>query len=213
MHAKLAIADDHKLFRTGLVSILSEETDFQFVIEAADGQELIQKMAHQTVDVVLMDINMPVMDGIEATAYIRKNFPDVHVIAISMLDDEQSVMKMIKLGVKAYLLKNSDIEEVEMAIEEVMNHRLYCTDLMTKAMLKVIAGTEAESDNVAEFSERELEVAQQICEEKTTVEIGENLFISPRTVENHRKNMMKKIGARNVAGLVIYLISNSLVTI
>lgn len=215
---KLAIVDDQKLFLKGLKFIIQTFENVEIILEAFNGQELLSQLESNQPDVILMDIKMPVMDGIEATKIIKKRFPEIKIILLTMYNDERLISHVMELGANGYLLKDEDSEVVHQAINAVVEKGFYFNDYVSSALLKQVKG-KSKADpteiftkaNNANLSRRELEVLQLICKEYSTKEIGTQLYISARTVEGHRKNLLEKTGVRNVAGLVIYAVKNGLV--
>jgi DNA-binding NarL/FixJ family response regulator len=207
------IADDHKLFRKGIRSLLEEFHFIEKIYEAGNGLELLEllKLLDSLPQVILLDIQMPVMDGAEAHKRIRKLYPDMKVIILTMEDDEQFIMYMISEGINGYLLKNAEPEELEEAIQKVYINGFYFPASMSMLVIKSAGQKKLEKPNLPEFSERELEVLELICKEFTAPEIAEKLEISHRTVEGHRRKLLEKSGAKNIAGLVMYAVKNNLV--
>jgi DNA-binding NarL/FixJ family response regulator len=212
-HLSVVIADDHKLFRKGIRSLLEEFHFIKNIYEAGNGLELLEllKLLDLLPQVILLDIQMPVMDGIEAHKRIRKLYPQVKVIILTMEDDEQFIMYMISEGVNGYLLKNAEPEELEGAIQKVYSNDFYFPADMSKLVIKSASQKKQEKPDLAHFSERELEVLSLICREFTAHEIAGKLKISHRTVEGHRRKLLEKSGAKNTAGLVMYAVKNNLV--
>jgi two-component system, NarL family, response regulator DegU len=211
---KIAIADDHALFRRGMASLLKTIPDFEVVLEASNGQELVDQIPAYKPDLVIMDLKMPVMDGMQATEYIREHFADVKVIVISMLDEDQFVYKLMELGANGYLLKDTDTEEVEMAIRTVLAEDYYYGPFLNKVMhrrfLDKSRKKEATINSKIHFTERELEIIQLVCEGLTTVQIADKVCLSNRTVDGHRNSIMDKLGVKNTAGVVVYAVKNQL---
>lgn len=211
---RIALVDDHLLFRKGLISILGLNNDFEVVFDCTNGKEALSALKETPVDIVLMDLEMPEMDGTAATKVIVEQHPQVKVIVLSMHDDEQFIVHLMKAGAKGYLLKNAEPEEINDAIRSVYETGFYFNDRVSRVMLGGLV-TKAKLEpnyNLQEaLSKREVEVLKQICQEKTTAEIGEALFISPRTVEGHRNNILLKTGARNTAGMVVFAMKNGMV--
>ncbi|MCG8320197.1 MAG: response regulator transcription factor [Cytophagales bacterium] len=212
---RVMIADDHRLFRTGLVAVLKEMKGIKVINEAENGKELLAKLIHERPDVILMDIKMPEMDGIEATENVIAKYPDIKVIMLTMHDDEQFITHMVDLGAHGYLLKNSDVRELELAINKVMKQGYYFNDKVSEVLLTNLIGKKsklmAKKKHELSFSKREHEVLQLICEGFTNSEIAEKLFLSTRTVEGYRYKLCDKVGVKNTAGLVRFAIKNGLV--
>ena len=212
---RVMIADDHRLFRTGLVAVLKEMKGIKVINEAENGKELLAKLIHERPDVILMDIKMPEMDGIEATEIVIAKYPDIKVIMLTMHDDEQFITHMVDLGAHGYLLKNSDVRELELAINKVMQQGYYFNDKVAEVLLTNLIGKKSKliikEKHELSFSKREHEVLQLICEGFTNSEIAEKLFLSTRTVEGYRYKLCDKVGVKNTAGLVRFAIKNGLV--
>lgn len=212
---RLVIADDHEIFRDGLALMLSRQKNMTLAGQASDGTELVAAVRETMPDVVLADIKMPNMDGIEATKVLLKEFPELRIIALSMFSEENLIVEMLEAGAKGYLLKNADKQEILDAIASVMENRVYyCRD--TSATL---AGMIIKSNfnpyrkrEIVEFSEREMEIIKLICRQFTAQEMGENLFLSRRTVEGYRTRILEKMNVKNTAGVVIYALKNKLIS-
>jgi DNA-binding NarL/FixJ family response regulator len=211
---RIAIADDYAIFRDGLKIGLKSDRNLQVVLEAGNGIDLIEGLKKQPVDVILMDLKMPVMDGIEATREVKKLNDAIKVLAVTMYDDDQFIIHLMENGANGYLLKNAEPEEIRKAIYAAHETGYYFNDIVNKALLKklVIKGhvKPSFSQQVA-FSERELEVLKLICEEKTASEIGQEIFLSPRSVEGVRQRLIEKVGVKNTAGLVMFAVKNGII--
>ena len=210
----VVITDDHNLFRKGIYSIIE---DFEFVnqiYEAANGAELLDLLNKLTPrpDIVLLDIKMPVMDGIEASVKIKEHFPEVKILVLTMEDDEQIILHLITLGVNGYLLKNADPGELEMALSRLVTNEFYFPPDISKLLLLNMQHRKKNEENpVPELSAREREVLELICKENTAQEIADLLSISKRTVEGHRRNLLGKTGTKNMAGLVVFALKNKII--
>jgi DNA-binding NarL/FixJ family response regulator len=186
---QLLIADDHEIFRDGLALMLSRQKDMNLVGQASDGIELMALVEAQCPDVVLMDIKMPRMDGIQATKELIKIYPDLHIVALSMFSEENLIVEMLEAGAKGYLLKNADKQEILDAIHSVMENRVYyCRDTSATLASMIVKSNfnPYRKKEVVEFSERELEIIRLICKQFTAQEMGDNLFLSRRTIEGYR---------------------------
>jgi DNA-binding NarL/FixJ family response regulator len=211
---RIAIADDYAIFRDGLKVGLKSDRNLQVVLEAGNGIDLIEGLKTQAVDVILMDLKMPVMDGIEATREVKKLNDAIKVLAVTMYDDDQFIIHLMENGANGYLLKNAEPEEIRKAIYAAHETGYYFNDIVNKALLKklVIKGHVKPSFNQqVAFSERELEVLKLICEEKTANEIGQEIFLSPRSVEGVRQRLIEKVGVKNTAGLVMFAVKNGII--
>lgn len=211
---KIAIADDYKIFRDGLKVGMATDENLNVVLEADNGEELLEGLKNTAVDIIIMDLKMPVMDGMEATKEVRKRFAAIKVLVVTMYDDDKFIIHLMEIGANGYLLKNADSDEIRKSIYAVHENGYYFNDLVNKALLKrlVLKGNIKPSFNQdVELTERELEVLLLICQEKTAAEIGKEIFLSPRSVEGIRTRLIEKIGVRNTAGLVMYAIKNGIV--
>ncbi len=210
---KVLIADDHEVLRVGFCSIIKKYPHVQVVAEAANGIQAIEYTDRFLPDVILMDIKMPLMDGIDATGLIIKKHPKIGVIAFSMFDSDQLIGDMITAGARGYLLKNANKEEFVDAIEAVNDQQSYfCNDISIK-LVKIIAESrfsKADEDKKVEFKAREKQVIDLMCRQFVTKEISKVMNLSERTIEGYRESIMRKINARNSIGIVIYAIANKL---
>ena len=206
MQPKVLIVDDHALFRTGLRSLLEAEGIARVVGEAGNGEEFLELLG--LADVVLLDIDMPVMGGVEAAARALAIRPDLRIITLSMHGDEHYYFAMVAAGVKGFLLKNSGIDEVAVAITTVAEGGTYFSQELLQGLVGILRTTPVEDDAL---SQRELEILLAVCSGLSNQEIADKLFISKRTVDKHRANIMLKTGSRNTANLVVYAIKRGLV--
>lgn len=210
---KVAIADDHKIFRDGIKMALSGKKYLRIIWEAEDGKDLMHKMRIKLPDVLLMDIRMPEMDGVNAILQLRKEYELVKVIVLTMYDDQEMITKMMEMGANAYLTKTTDPEEIYNAILTCMNDDFYFNDLVNRAVLLKLQQRKPPKPYfpaAAGFSEKELKILKLIADDKTTEEISKEVYLSPRTIETIRQNMKTKVGARTIAGLVMYAMRNKL---
>jgi DNA-binding NarL/FixJ family response regulator len=211
---KVAIADDHKIFRDGIKMALSGKEYLKIIWEAEDGKDLIHKMKIKLPDVLLMDIRMPEMDGINAISLLRKEYEEVRIIVLTMYDDQEMISKMMEMGANAYLTKTTDPEEIYNAILTCMNDDFYFNDLLNKAVLMKLQQKKTTRQfypNPVKFNEKEISILRLIAQDKTTEEISREVFLSPRTIETIRQNMKTKVGAKTIAGLVMYGMRNKLI--
>ena len=209
---RIIIADDHQLFRNGLKILLNSFPEFEVSGEASNGEEFLRLLKTTRADIALMDINMPDMDGIEATRRGLKICPSINIIALSMYGEEEYYYKMVDAGAKGFLLKDSDISEVKEAILTVMKGGSYFSQELLYHVIQTIKHREQES-KTANLSKREKEVLMKICEGLSNQEIADTLFISKRTVDKHRANLLGKTNSKNTASLILYAIRNKLIEI
>ncbi|HAX95313.1 MAG TPA: DNA-binding response regulator [Prolixibacteraceae bacterium] len=212
----VAVADDHSLFRKGLVSLLEELYFIGEIYEASNGQELLDLLerADPKPGLVLLDVRMPIMDGVEATEKIRAKYPDMKIIILTMQDDENFIVFMIEKGINGYLLKNVEPEELEKALEMLRTRDIYFNERLTDLVVRALHSKGRRPPGIyydSLFTERELEVIRLICEENTNAEIADILNVSKRTVEGHRNIIFEKAGVKNTAGLVLYAVRNGIV--
>ncbi len=211
---KIIVADDHTLFRSCLRSLLDKKPNLDIIGEAANGQELMIILKKQHPDLILMDLQMPGMNGIEAIEQIKQEYPHIKIIVLSMFDNEGFIIHSLELGVNAYLLKNADPGEIVSTIDTVMVNEFCFNQYVTNIMRKNLFGKRNSipcSDNPVEFTKRESQIIKLVCRQMTNYEIGEELHLSPRTVEGHRKRILDKIGAKNIVGLVRFAIKSGIV--
>lgn len=214
MTIKVLLADDHKIMRQGLKSLLEKAEDIEVVEEAADGKEALQKVAVCAPDVVVMDLTMPGMSGIEATRNILKNNPDVRILALSMLQDKSCVVESLKAGAKGYLIKNCAAEELQVAIRTLAAGESYLCSRITDIIIQDYAETSAEGSTSADMrtglSNREEEILRLIADGKSTKEIAFMLDVSIKTIDVHRSNLMKKLNLFSIAELTKYAVRQGL---
>lgn len=211
---KLVIADDHEIFRDGFKLMLSKFPEIVLVGEAANGRDLLDLIDKCNPDVILTDIKMPVMDGIEASKKIVELYPHKGIIGLSMYDDDELIIEMLEAGAKGYLIKNAGKEQIIEAIKTVFNDEPYYCKTTNQKLTQMIAKSRFnpyKKTEKAEFSEREKEIIACICDEMTNKAIGDKLFISVRTVEGHRLKILEKMNVKNTVGLVVYAIKNGIV--
>ena len=209
----IIIVDDHSLFRNGMKLLLSSTGNFNVIAEASNGKEFLQLLETMKPDVVLMDIDMPEMGGIEATTKAMEKNADLKIVCLSMYGEEEYYYKMIEAGVSGFLLKNSDINEVKTAITSVHEGGKFFSQELLYNVVKNIKTTQTNQELVENLSEREIEVLKQICIGLSNQEIAEVLHISKRTVDKHRANLLDKTNSKNTAHLVMYAIKNKLIDI
>lgn len=210
---KILLVDDHTLFRNGLKMLIDTIPGFSVTGEASNGKEFLERVQKEPYDIILLDIEMPEINGIEAAKRAIQINSNLKIIALSMYGEEEYFDQMIEAGVKGFLLKNSDLSEVKAAITAVCKGGTYYSQELMQNMLKNLKQVKAPKAPDLEFSERELEILQLICKGCSNQEIGDKIFISKRTVEKHRANLLLKTNSRNTADLVIYAVKNQIITL
>jgi DNA-binding NarL/FixJ family response regulator len=211
---KVAIADDHKIFRKGVILSLRQYTNIKFILEADNGEDLIQAVTLEQPEVILMDLKMPVKDGIETTKYINKHFPAIKIIILTMYEDERFVGHLMDSGANGYLLKSTDPAEIKKAISDVMRTGFYLNNFVNKVLIKKNYAKQKFNPNLNSevvISDREKEVLTLVCMEYTAQEIAQKMEISARTVEAIKDRLMERFGVKNSVGLVFYAMKNSLI--
>ena len=211
---KVAIADDHQIFRKGVILSMRQYTNIKFVLEADNGEELIKGLAEAQPEIILMDLRMPIKDGIETTKYVNKHFPDIRVIILTMYEDERFVGHLMESGANGYLLKSTEPSEIKKAISDVMRTGFYLNNFVNKILIKKNYAKHKFNPNLNNevvISEREKEVLTLVCMEYTASEIAQKMDISPRTVEAIKDRLMERFGVKNSVGLVFYAMKNSLI--
>lgn len=211
---KIAIADDYKIYRDGLKVGLSADGNMDIIGEADNGEELMKALETISPDVIIMDLKMPIMDGMEATKQIRKKYPAIKVLVVTMYEDDKFIIHLMENGANGYLLKNAEPDEIIKSIYAVHENGYYFNDVVNKALLKKLVlknNLKPSFNQNIDLTEREQEVLKLICEEKTAAEIGKDIFLSPRSVEGIRQRLIEKIGVRNTAGLVMFAVKNGVV--
>lgn len=210
---RIVLADDHEIFRDGFNVMLKKQTDIVLVGEAPNGIELIKTTEKLLPDIIITDIKMPKMDGIEATKILVKKFPEINIIALTMFDDDNLIIDMLEAGAKGYLLKSAHKTEIIEAIKTVHKHEtFYCKNTSTK-LVKMIAQSRFnpyKEIEQPEFSKRELEIIKLICQEASNKEISAKLFLSIRTIEGYREKIQEKMKAKNSIGIAIFAIKNGI---
>jgi DNA-binding NarL/FixJ family response regulator len=210
---RIVIVEDHTLFREGIKSLLGNVDGFKVVAEFANGKDFIDALFKIDCDIVLMDIEMPVMNGVDAAKEAKMKRPELQVVALSMYSDQKYYYEMIKAGVAGFVLKEASTTELEKAIREVYSGMGYFSPRLLQQIIINIPELEHKQRliNSLQLSEREVEVLELICEGYTNNEISEKLFLSPKTVEAHKSKLMKKTETKNTASLIIFAVKNELV--
>ncbi len=205
---QIALVDDHRLFRSGIASLIENFTGYNVIFEAGNGEELIQKISEMLIpDIILLDINMPVRDGTSTAQWLKKHHPKIAIIVLSMFDDADNVLAMLKLGVKGYLLKDAEPSEFQDALQKVSQGEMYYPDFVTRYLLNNF-NHETEP---SKLNAREIEFLKLVGSELTYKEIAEQMFISIRTVDGYRDNLFEKLNIKSRVGLVLYAIKNKII--
>lgn len=213
-HIKLALVDDHTLFRKGLISLIEMvNNDAQILFEADNGIELQQKIQESNQpDIVIMDINMPGMDGFESVQWLKDNFPLVNVLVISMIEKEETIVRMLKLGVKGYLCKDVEPKELGEALRSIISKGYYYTDFITGKLVHSLQHNAVEqTSSASQMNDREQEFLKHACSEMTYNEIAAKMFLSPKTIDGYRDSLFEKLNVKSRVGLVIYAVRNGFV--
>lgn len=205
---KIALIDDHRLFRQGIVSLIKTFSEYCVLFESGSGEEFCQRMDQkEKPDIILLDLNMPVMTGTQLANWLRENHPQIHIIVLSMVDDAETILNIIKTGVRGYLLKDSDPLEFKAALDAVANNNVYFPSFITRLMAdRLYKPAEA-----IKLNQREMEFLKYAGTELTYKEIAEKMFVSLRTVDGYRDSLFVKLNVKNRVGLVLYAIKNRLV--
>lgn len=210
---KIALVDDHTLFRTGLKGLLSQREDFTVVADVGSGEEFLAILPTLDVDVVFMDISMPGMDGSRTTRLALAERPELKVITLSMYGDQHYYTLMMECGASGFVLKDSDISDVYSAVDAVVGGDSFFSPSLLGSLTRSMSRLSVESSGEDALSEREIEILVEVCRGLSNQEIADKLFISKRTVDKHRANILEKTGCKNTANLVVYAIKNRLVEI
>lgn len=210
----VAIADDHSLLRSALAKLINTFENYAIVIEADNGKDLRNKIQDQAIpDIVMLDINMPEMDGFETTQWLHKSYPQIKILALSMLSDEKSIIKMFRLGAKGYLLKNTDPEELKKALDSLMDKNVYLSEYVSGKLISGLHQDQEVPVKETVLNEREKEFLRWTCSELSYKDIAEKMFLSPRTVDDYRQSLFAKLKVHSRVGLAMYAIKNGIVDI
>jgi DNA-binding NarL/FixJ family response regulator len=205
---RVIIADDHSLFRQGLKLILMELNDIEVIADVPNGKELVEIAGILDPDLVIMDINMPFLNGIEASKILARDHPEIKILVVSMYGDEQYYNSVIENGVKGFILKDADNSELKTAVRDILNGKTYFSQ---ELLLRLIRSKQTPAN--INLTNREQEILELICQGLGTAEISAKLFLSDRTIENHKANLFAKTGCKNSLSLVIFAIKNNLVAL
>ncbi len=211
---QVAIADDHTLLRKALAKLITSFENYAVLFEADNGKEIKNKISQHIVpDVILLDVSMPEMDGYETARWLYRNHPQIKVLALSMFSDEKTIIKMLRLGAKGYVLKNIDPDELKNALDSVVKKNFYLSEYISG---KIISGLHKDVDRQEEsvvLTEKEKDFLKLICSEITYKDIAEKMYVSPRTVDEYRNHLFEKLKVKSRIGLVMYAIRNGLVEV
>lgn len=213
--ATLSLADDHVLLRNGLAALVTS-LGHTVLFEADNGQQLTEKIKANEPELVLMDINMPLMDGYATTQWLKENHPLVKVLALSMYDNEASIIRMLKCGARGYILKDSEPLELKAAIDAVLHKGFYYSDLVSGKLIHAISKMDEGDHNMSsltKLNQREIDFLKYACTEMTYKEIADKMYISPRTIDGYRDALFEKLQIKTRVGLVMYAIKNNIVTV
>lgn len=207
---QIALVDDHRLFRSGIAALISNLNRYSILFEASDGEDMIRKInSRLKPDIILMDINMPKMDGISASRWLRSNHPGIKIIVLSMFEDAEKVLAMVKMGVKGYLLKDAEPDEFAEALVKVSHNEIYYPSFVTKHLIHNI---DADA-SIAKLNSREIEFLKLATTEYTYKEIADQMCVSSRTVDGYRDQLFEKLHIKSRIGLVLFAIKNKLIEV
>lgn len=211
---QVAITDDHVLLRNALARLVNGFDGYTVLFEADNGKDLRNKInQHQVPDIVLLDVNMPEMDGFETTQWLHKNYPFIRVLVLSMLSDEKTIIRMFRLGAKGYLLKNAEPEELKKALDSIMNKNVYLSEYVSSKLVSGLHNDAEQDTPPLVLSEKEREFLRWACTELPYKEIAEKMNISPRTVDDYRQSLFSKLKVHSRVGLVLYAIRQGITEI
>lgn len=210
----IAIIDDHNLFRLGMMSLLSESTEIQIVFDASNGKDMMEKIVrHPLPEVILMDVSMPIMDGFESTSWIKENYPQIKILALSMFEEDKPIIKMLKKGAGGYLLKESKTSDVIAAIKAINQHGYYLNDLVSGKLLRNIQDHQPAQNVETALSTNETKFLQLCCSEFTYKEIADQMNLSPHTIDNYRQDLFQRFEIKSRTGLVLFALKHELVVL
>ena len=213
----VALVDDHTLLRNGLANVVRGYSEYAVLFEADNGKDFIKELRPQSLpDIVLLDINMPGMDGYETALWLKQNYPDIRVLALSMYDNEQAIIRMMKNGARGYILKDIDPSEFKMALDSVIKRGFYYSEMVTGKLIHAVNTLDEPGQplkTLVKLNQRELQFLKLVCTELTYREIAEQMFLSPRTIDGYRDDLFEKLKVKTRVGLVMYAIKNGIVTL
>ncbi|MBL7750650.1 MAG: response regulator transcription factor [Chitinophagaceae bacterium] len=207
----VAIIDDHVLLRSALSRLVNTFDQYTVLFEADNGKRLKEQiLLHQVPEIVLLDVNMPEMDGFETTQWLHKNYPFIKVLVLSMLSDEKTIIKMFRLGARGYLLKNTDPEELRKALDAINNQNVYLSEYVSTKLVTGLNNASDKVDSEVVLNERERDFLRHTCSELSYKEIAEKMHLSPRTIDDYRQSLFAKLKVHSRVGLVMYAIRNGI---
>lgn len=210
----IAVVDDHNLFRSGLINLIhSLDAEFSVSMEANNGKEFLELLQNNTApDIVLLDSNMPILDGYDTAAILKNEFPELKVLVITMNNDEQSMIKMLKLGVRGYIGKDVEPEELKQALQHIMEKGYYYTDQLTGQLIQALNSPPVTNNDKQLLSEQELTFIRLACSEDTYSQIADKMFLSPKTIDGYRASVFEKLNIKSRVGLALYAIKSGLIS-
>ncbi|HEY5368913.1 MAG TPA: response regulator transcription factor [Hanamia sp.] len=213
----VVLLDDHVLLRNGLANLIESFGDYKVLFQADNGEHFIKKLDPKVLpDIVLMDINMPVKDGYETSLWLKENYPEIKILALSMYDNESSIIKMFKAGAKGYILKDCDPSELKAALHDVLTKGFYYSEMITGKLIhsiNLLDEKESHLKNAFKLNNRETEFLKLVCTELTYKEIADKMFLSPRTIDGYRDDLFEKLNVKTRVGLVMYAIKNGVINV
>ncbi len=211
----IAIADDHTMFRKGLIALINLFPNYQVLFDAANGKDLIHQINPKKLpEIILLDINMPEMDGYATAEWVTANYPGIKILALSTMDAETSIIKMIKCGAKGYVLKDAEPGELKLAFDEVLSRGYFYNELITRKVIgsiNLLTDTNSPASTFIKLTEKDIEFLRFVCTELTYKEIADRMHVSTRTIESHRDTLCEKLDIKTRVGLVLYALKNNLV--
>ncbi len=215
--SNVVLVDDHVLLRNGLASLIESFGNYKVLFEANNGKAFIEKLNPKALpELVLMDINMPEMDGYETCLWLKNNYPDIKVLALSMYDNENAVIRMFKAGAKGYILKDCEPAELRAALKAVITKGFYYSEMVTGKLIHTINTLDennSQAKNIIKLNDREITFLKLACTELTYKEIADKMFVSPRTIDGYRDDLFEKLNIKTRVGLVMYAIKNGIITL
>jgi len=209
---QVGVADDHKLLRNALARMVNTFEGYSVLFEVDNGKELRDRiMQHLVPDIVLLDVNMPEFDGFETTKWLQKNYPHIKVLVLSMMSDEKSIIKMFRLGAKGYLLKNTEPEELKLAMDSIMDKNVYLSEYVSGKLVSGLNQNADKDEGDIVLNEKEREFLRWTCSELSYKEIGEKMYVSARTADDYRQALFARLNVHSRVGLVMYAIKNGIV--